>query len=670
MSGDYRLGEWLVESDLNRLSRGVHSSHIEPLAMDVLVHLLVHQDRVVSVDELLDAVWTDRHGDPGMVKKRIAQIRAALDDDARHPRYIENIPKRGYRVVASVSKVEEQPIPRSGYARLPSDGAAATETQSVSTPRSFPTAFRFQLVSVVCLGLAILAATAWLWRVGSIDRPSKESEDLDVPVSAIAVLPFDDLSPSGNHAWLADGLAEDLAEALGRVDGLFIAARRSAAVLKNQGADLRTIGERLGVGSVVVGSVRRVGEQVTVTARWRRVEDDDRLWSARFDRKYEDILAIQFEIATGVSEAIRTELGIRDTPEWITEDRYSTVDVRAWELLKRATYLAGTGEPSNVEEARELLLTATKYDPTLANAHALLAWVEYISDVERGIERLKLVLELDPSNPGALATLAWDSAMRLWDYESAIRFLKRIPENRKSGAAWGVEFNVYSNLGLQNRALPAAEQSARHDPMFARAHCFVGALYMGQGDEAAAIDSFKQAIAVAEETEQWGTYCVSDLAKYYLQWGRKSEALGLMLQAPQYRAVDDEVIRRGWELGSWKGMHLAIADAYPSATFQDMGWQCDYITLAEAGAAERMYSCLETELEKTAPDFPALTFADTMRRFAIAGIRIDDAFEPYRAEPRFQTLLDQLDERIRKARGTYAQNTGFTLTQKTNTAND
>lgn len=129
MSYAYRFGEWLVEPDMNRLSRDAESMHLEPLAMDVLVHLLAHHDRVVSADEVLDRVWPPLRGDTGMVKKRIGQIRHALGDDARRPIYIETIPKRGYRAIARVSRVGE---PLENEALGPSTAVGSLESANGS----------------------------------------------------------------------------------------------------------------------------------------------------------------------------------------------------------------------------------------------------------------------------------------------------------------------------------------------------------------------------------------------------------------------------------------------------------------------------------------------------------------------------------------------------------
>jgi adenylate cyclase len=153
----------------------------------------------------------------------------------------------------------------------------------------------------------------------------------EAPLTSIAVLPFDDMSPGGDQKWLADGMPEELIETLSRIEALRVPARTSAFAMR--GKDVATAGTELRVGSVVEGSVRRLDDQLRVTAQLIRVSDGSHLWSARYDRKLSDVFAIQSEIARAIAEAVRVELGIVRDVEWHRSDEPS--DVRAYELMKR-----------------------------------------------------------------------------------------------------------------------------------------------------------------------------------------------------------------------------------------------------------------------------------------------------------------------------------------------
>lgn len=535
---------------------------------------------------------------------------------------------------------------------LSADEAAARESKAAAEPPSFIQ--RYQFATVATLLVLVAVGIAWLWqRDPGEPEPSDTTAAVQAPLTAIAVLPFDDLSPAGDQTWLAGGMAEDLIESLGRIEELHVPARRSTAVLKRTDADLATIGERLQVGTVVEGSVRRIGDHLGVVARWIRVSDGAHLWSARFDRQFDDVFAIQKEITVAAAEAIRTELGIQDAPPWAFGQRYLTSDVRAWELVKKAVPLADTGEPAKLTHARDLLLLALEYDPEFVEARARLAWIDYQEDVERGVEGLKDAVRKDPSNVTALRGLAYDSAARHWDYETAERLLDRIPPNQKTSWLLEIEFHVKAYTVRLQEALQAAERAVRLDPMWARAHCQVGFAYHWQGESEPAGLAYERALSVAKETDQaFGAACSWDLAYLYLNLGRESEVLAL---SDQWVAPTQlEATRRGWEAGGWKGLTLAIAEAIPPGG-DFLGRSCNYNALAQAGTSERMYECLEKEFEETGVDLPASDYSQTARRLMVAQIRANHTthFAGYAAEARFQDLLRRIKQRMNNAAGTY-----------------
>jgi TolB-like protein len=227
VSDAYRFEEWLVEPDLNRLSREADSIRLEPLAMDVLVHLLSHQGRVVSPDEILDRIWPDRCGDVGRVKKRVAQIRRALDDDARRPLYIETISKRGYRAVATVTRL----WPPSG---------------------------------------------------GGVEIAPGHTESTAVTAS-IVVLPFVNLSDDPKDEYFSDGTVEEILNVLSKVPRLHVAGRTSSLSFKGRNPDVKEIARAFSVNHVLEGSVRRDGDGVRVRVQLIDAFGGFGKWSRSFD---------------------------------------------------------------------------------------------------------------------------------------------------------------------------------------------------------------------------------------------------------------------------------------------------------------------------------------------------------------------------------------------------
>ena len=146
------------------------------------------------------------------------------------------------------------------------------------------------------MAAVILAAGALLWRSGGSGR---------VEAASVAVLPFVDLSPERSHAYLGDGMAETLINALTNVEGLSVAARTSAFSFRDAAKDVRRIGRDLGVATVLEGSVQRAGDRLRVTAQLIKTSDGLHLWSESFDRDTKDIFAVQDEVARAVVAALK-----------------------------------------------------------------------------------------------------------------------------------------------------------------------------------------------------------------------------------------------------------------------------------------------------------------------------------------------------------------------------
>ena len=219
-------------------------------------------------------------------------------------------------------------------------------------------------------------------------------------------------------------MAEELTESLSRIRELRVIGRTSSEIAKASGADLASMGEKLNVGAIVEGSVRRSGDQIRVTAQFIRVADESHLWSGRYDRTLDDVFAIQREIAQDVAEAIRTELGVGETRSWLVAKRYAPRDVRAWELIKRAVDQR-TFTKEGFRRELELASAALEIDPSYAQAHAQRAWAylfllhfsfeprvaETKAKARAAAER---ALELDPTNGAALHFLAISSE---WEFD-------------------------------------------------------------------------------------------------------------------------------------------------------------------------------------------------------------------------------------------------------------
>ena len=250
---------------------------------------------------------------------------------------------------------------------------------------------------------------------------------------SLAVLPFADLSPARDQEYFCDGLAEELIAALGRLEGVRVAARTSSFQFRGSGVDVRTIGERLGVGAVLEGSVRRAGEQLRVDVRLVGAADGYPLWSERFDRRLEDVFAIQEEIAERVARALRVVLTERDRTA-LQSRRSSSPE--AYELYLQARRIVHG--LLNLRAALPLLERALELDPGFALAQAGLAEVSHWlyswfgsrpEDLQRADEASRRALELAPELAETRVARAATLALTRRFEDAAVEFDGAIERN-------------------------------------------------------------------------------------------------------------------------------------------------------------------------------------------------------------------------------------------------
>ncbi|MET0554179.1 MAG: protein kinase [Vicinamibacteria bacterium] len=269
--------------------------------------------------------------------------------------------------------------------------------------------------------------------VGVADAaPAPAAAPASAPRPSIAVLPFSDLSPQRDQEYFCDGLAEEVIAALARVRGVQVASRTSSFQFRASGLDVRAIAERLGVGTVLEGSVRRADDRLRVTVQLVDARDGYQLWSERFDRRLQDVFAIQEEIADQVARALRAVLTEADRDAL---QRRRTSSLEAWELYLKARQILSDLRTGQLRLTVPLLERALELDPGFALAHAALAETSYeihswLGGTERDLERgdasarraLALAPELAESHVAAGAAA---SAARRYD-ESAARFEEAI----------------------------------------------------------------------------------------------------------------------------------------------------------------------------------------------------------------------------------------------------
>ncbi|HEX3936548.1 MAG TPA: winged helix-turn-helix domain-containing tetratricopeptide repeat protein [Xanthobacteraceae bacterium] len=301
--------------DLGRreLRRGSEAIDVEPQVFDLLVYLMQNRERVVSKDDLIASVWGGRIVSDSTLTSRINAARKAVGDNGEEQRLIRTIARKGLRFVGEV------------------ESASGTQEANRESSRA-------------ALPLP--------------DRP------------AIAVLPFSNMTGDPTQEYFSDGISEDIITALSKLRWFFVIARNSSFIYKGRAVHMKQIAEELGVGYVVEGSVRRVGDRVRITAQLNDVTTGSHIWAERYDRNIADVFAVQDEITEAIVAAVEPRL-------YAAEDfrarRKPPESLDAWDLVMRALshYWRVTRQDNVVAQA--LLEKATAIDPNYGRAFGVLA---------------------------------------------------------------------------------------------------------------------------------------------------------------------------------------------------------------------------------------------------------------------------------------------------------
>jgi serine/threonine protein kinase/tetratricopeptide (TPR) repeat protein len=317
---------------------------------------------------------------------------------------------------------------------------------------------RAPLVAVAVIAVLAIAAVAWMLIRSTPPKASIQAPR--APNRSVAVLPFVNMSADASNAFIADGMTEEVINALAQVPSLHVVSRTSSFAFKGQNADIRTIGNKLGVASVVEGSVQRAGDRLRVTAQLIHVDDGYHLWSERYDRNVDDVFAVQDEIAHAVASALRARIAgaaVAQPP---------THDLIAYEAYVKARQSAGIWTRSTFDRALAYYQQAIDRDPSFAAAYAGRAEVYSLLDHRAGLT----------SQPTSETyRLAIEAAQKALSIDS------------DSAEAHGALGHIYMHQGRFADADAQLQRSLMLNPNAATSHLWLGVLRRAQHRDADAI---------------------------------------------------------------------------------------------------------------------------------------------------------------------------------------
>jgi len=530
----YLFGPFELRTRTRELYKHGVKLKLRPQAYQVLALLLEHSGECVTREELQKRVWpSDTFVDfENGVNTAIKQLRASLSDSAAEPRYIETLPKLGYRMIVAVEFEAGSKGERAAEAKEESAGATASNEVSASPPTARPISSTkrlwFTAAAVSVLGIACLVAFLKWPRAPLIPQPAAPAARI-----MVAVLPFKNLTGDDTQDYFSDGLTEEMIAQLGRLDPkeLGVIARTSVMHYQHSSEKVDQIGSELDVQYVLEGSVRRDSQKVRINAELIEVDGQRQLWAQQYDRELTNLLVVQAEIAREISDSIQQTLGSPQHSEPIRTPTLTPQAYQAYDLCLKGLYFWNKRTGQGLQQAIVYFQQAIAIDPNyapafagLSNTYALMPGymlapaAEYMPKAREAAVR---ALQTDDELPEAHVALALILENYDWDWNSAEKEYRRAIElnpNYATAHHWYAEFLTWQ--GRFDEALRESESARRLDPLSLIIAADRGAILYFARQYDRSIEQFQN---VLEMDPSFGRAHLGIDA--YMQLGRFDEAL-------------------------------------------------------------------------------------------------------------------------------------------------
>jgi TolB-like protein/DNA-binding winged helix-turn-helix (wHTH) protein/Tfp pilus assembly protein PilF len=589
--------------------------------LQVLGILLEHAGDVVTREELQSRIWlADTFVDfDHSLHNAIARIREVLDDSAENPRYIETLPRRGYRYIGHVEEVQAPPA---------SAEKAGDPGKVLSLPGPGKREKRLAVVvpgGILCalLALGLIAWTVW--------RPVS-AKPVAASIQSLAVLPLSNLSGDPSQEFFSDGMTDQLITDLAKIGSLRVISRTSVMQYKGTRKSLPEIARELNVDAIVEGSVVRSGQRVRVTAQLLEARTDRHIWAETYDRDRGDVLKLQGEVAAAIAQQVRAQI----TPEQHEQmSRAGAVNPAAYDayIQGRLYFTTEYTKPASLRKAQQLFEDAIQKDPGFALAYAGLA--------------------------DTYVYLAYDGAMPKDQAETAAKKLvsKAMELDDSIGETWDTQGALKWNFDWDwDAADRAFSQAIALAPSYSCAHedRAIFLAFLGRRNEALAeiakIDQLDTGFS-SVQSESYAYFALRDYA-HLIETGKR----GLILDPND--STQDYFLGAGYE-GAGR-LQEAIAE-YQKAIDRDddprfaVALAHAWVAAGEKGKAENMLRHLEHNAKAMASPYTMATIyaglgqndraleslkkACSEKSLGAGSIKSDFLLDSLRSDPRFQDIL-------------------------------
>jgi adenylate cyclase len=530
----YKVADWIVEPAITRITRKGEVIRLEPKVMDVLVYLANRPGQLITREELEESVWKGTIVSYDALTGAIQKLRKAFKDDSRHPRIIETLSKKGYRLVAPVEPLDIQ----------------QSQLQSSNDSAGNLARYGRHVVWLVIFASLLITAGTLTWYT-TPDQPGHEVAS-DAAINSIVVLPFDNLSGLPEQEYFSDGMTDELITGLAKHPDLLVIARDSSFMYKDKTMDMREIAAQLNVQYILHGSVRRENEQVRINAQLVDTQSNSLMWAESYDGTMTRIFELQDRITEKIVLALTERIGRTEN-----KGEYREIsNVLAYDSFlvgKKHFYLYHNKEEN--QKARELFKTSIKYDPNFAMAYAMLAWTHVFDAMNDWSDNHDQSL----LQARKLAT-------------KAISIEKELP------VAYWVKGLSYREGGEPVKALVEAEQAIKYDPNYANAHVLLATLLYYAGRPEEGLERIKKAMLINPHHPFNYTF---HLGQAYFILERYAEAIDAFMKAIDSNPASERI-------------HVWLAAAYAqSGAIDEAEWEADQVlTLNPDFSLQRMEKSL------------------------------------------------------------------------------
>ncbi len=595
-----RVGDWHVDLTAGTLSAGDEVVRLEPKIRDVLACLIEAEGAVVSKDALLERAWPDTVVEEAALSRCISELRRALGDDAKQPRYIETLPKRGYRLTAEVAR---------------------------HTP---PPASRLSLISpwVVAAALVVIVLASSTYRRWIVPTEARS-------IRAVAVLPVENLTGDEGQDVFAEGITDGLITELGRIRVFDrVTSRYSTVGLDAGSSSMARIGDLLDVDGIVEASMLSIADAVRLNVRLVHAPSDSQVWSGSFEGGPSDIARLYGEVARALVRGIGLAVPGEETPP---PER--AVDPAAHAAYVRGRHFWSQRTPEGYRRAAEYFRQAIDIDPEYAAAYAGMADNFFMAEEPTRAVAAKdarnyaaIALSLDDSLADAHTTMAFISVFD-WQWQAAEeRFVKAIELNPSYVTAhhwygllltWLSRFDeaeahllrareldplspllvsahasVSNNAGRFERAIRIGEEALALDPTFWGARNPLATAHAALGQHDAAIAHAEAMVAASASLQSR-----SVLARTYAAAGRDADVERILAE---FEALGD---------AAWLEQDLTLDVAEIYAAWGEPERAFEYLQRAYAEGSDNIVTIAVTAWLRNLRDDPR--FDDLLRRIGL-----------------------------------------------------